>query len=153
MVDVELVYNEEQDYYDIALDENGDFKMINSFDTAILVSLFTDDRAASTEVALPQYRRGWWGNVLTLPNFSLGSKLWLLDQARLIQNTVNRASNYGQLALTWFVTDGYSLKIDTNAFFKDNGVYLNIDIFNQDGKTESRAYLLWQNSGNLNNGN
>lgn len=152
MIDFKLVRNEEEGYFDIVLNENGDFDTVESFDTSLIVSLFTDSRAAPSEVSLPQYRRGWWGDTVSDDTtLKIGSKLWLLGQSRILQNTLNNAINYCQLALNWLITYKYSLKVDVNAIFIDNnGISISIKIRNKNGQTLNKAYKLWVNSGHIN---
>ena len=109
--DVELLHT---DYYDLVIGDDGDFVKLDSFDTALQISLIGSDRRASaTEEPIPQKRRGWIGN--QYQPIEYGSKLWLLYQSRLTNETVNRARNYCQQALQWIVDLGYaqSILVDT----------------------------------------
>jgi len=97
---VDIKLNDDKGYWDIDFDSQGDFVLEDGFDTAILMSLMCNKRANEAEVEAPQYRRGWWGNETSdFDNFEIGSKLWLLSQARATQNTLNRAIRYTQDAL------------------------------------------------------
>lgn len=74
--------------------------------TAILISLFTDARAAADD-ELPDSsgdRRGWWGDLdQTVP---IGSKLWLLSRAKLTPRVATQAKQYAEAALAWLIDDG-----------------------------------------------
>ena len=48
--------------FDIALAEDGDLLTVNSFDTALKMSLFCERRASAAEEGVPELRRGWIGN-------------------------------------------------------------------------------------------
>ena len=63
-IDIALI-PDETGIYDIAF-ENGDFQLVNSFDTSLIISLFADARATASQVPQSQLRRGWWGNRLGL---------------------------------------------------------------------------------------
>ena len=109
--------------YDISLNDDGDIAQCTDLMTGILMSLLTDVRAAASEVPSPQLRRGWWGNLLNDDkDDEVGSKLWLLDQSRRTQDTLNKAENYITDSLKWLVTDGYVSKVSVSAEFADDGI-------------------------------
>jgi len=88
--------------FDIEITD-GDFSQDDGILTAILISLFTD-RQASTDDPLPgnnSDRRGWWADEL----FSepIGSKLWLLERAKLTENNIALFTQYAEDALKWMV--------------------------------------------------
>lgn len=93
----------------IANDARGDWSLVagdlatgDDLATAILLSLFTD-RAATTSDSLPDGsgdRRGWWGDR------EIGSRLWLLDRAKQTEETRRRAADYVAEALQWLIDDG-----------------------------------------------
>ena len=79
-------------------------------ETAVLISLFTDARAADDD-RLPgaaDDRRGWWGG-------PLGSRLWLLVREKATNETRLRAEDYCREALAWMRTDGVADRIDVAA--------------------------------------
>ena len=99
--------------------ENGRLKSTQSFESALQASLFWDRRADSSEVSDPQRRRGWFGNQFDpVPERELGSKLWLLEQARVNLETLLKAKLYTKESLEWFIEDGHATKIqvDGNLF-------------------------------------
>lgn len=97
--------------YDFVVDGNL-FASAGGFETAIPVSLFTDARAPAALVAEPQYRRGWIGNLMTASTMrQLGSILWVLDQTRITQETMNVARLAAQDAFQWMVDDGVALGV------------------------------------------
>jgi len=125
-VDIALA-RQDDGSYDISIDENGDLAQTADIDTAIYMSLLTDKRAASSEVTVPQNRRGWWGNVFnTDPDYEIGSKLWLLEQSRGTQDTLNKAQQYVVDCLQWLITDKYVKGIAVNAELVANGIQVNV---------------------------
>ena len=91
--------------YDIQID-GADFASAEGFETAIPVSYFTDARATEVQVPDAQNRRGWVGNIITVDQGrELGGQLWILDQARNTNNTVNFATAYAQASMQWMTTD------------------------------------------------
>jgi len=121
-VDV-LLEQQDDGTFDISLDADGDIAKTVSLDTAIVLSLLTDKRASASEVAQPEKRRGWWGNLLgQVPGFEMGSKLWLLEQARLNQEAANKAMQHIQDCLQWLIDDGYVKKISVSAELVADGI-------------------------------
>lgn len=145
MADLKLTLDESTGNYDVSF-VNGDFVLTEGFDTSIVVSLFSDARADESEVSRPELRRGWWGDETVVNKIrKLGSKLWLLSQARLTSDTLNRSKNYAFLALKWLVDEGYSKKIESESSFDKNGaLQIHIEIVNGSGATESKSYKVWQ---------
>ena len=103
--DVKLTRTEPDCFYDLTLDDDGDFQKVNSFETALLLSIFCERRASVTEVPDTFRRRGWIGNINRPVEY--GSKLWLLEQARLTNATVNAARTYLEQALQWLIDFNY----------------------------------------------
>lgn len=128
---------------------DGDFVTNNNFDTSLAISLFGDKRADASEVPVAHHRRGWWGDPFNTNDieFKLGSKLWLLHQARATPVTLSKAISYAKEALQWLVTDGHAQRIDVSGTLSQNGVQLNIIILRDSGVTETRYYDLWENTG------
>ncbi len=126
----------------------GDFELTSGLDTAILMSLSCERRASESEIKLPQYRRGWLGNEINgFNNFEYGAKLWLLNQARATQDTLNKAVTYSQQALHWLVTDSYVQSVVISAEYNSAlDLILRIQFVRQDNVTEIRSYNLWQNT-------
>lgn len=125
----DLAWNKDKGYWDISF-EDGDYKQTSFLDTAILMSLLIDKRASKSEVPSLQLRRGWWGNkVGDYPNYEIGSKLWLLSQSRLTQETLNLLKTYSYDCLTWLIDDGYVDRVETNASRISEGVFLTIILY------------------------
>ena len=149
-IDIALL-QDERGNFDIGIDPNtGDFLLTRGFDTAITMSLFCERRADTSEVPTAELRRGWWGNTIGPEGFEIGSKLWLLDQARQTQATLNKAVDYAREALQWLVDDGHLVSIDVSAAFSTNGITLNITLNRSNSATETRSYELWENTEALN---
>lgn len=131
--------------YDFSLDQNGDIFTADFFDTSLLYSLFGERRANPDEVVEPQLRRGWIGNS---EDFENGSKLWLLSQARLTRDTLNRIEDEAEKALQWLVDDGFAVSIDQVIASVSNGrVGVDITIRRSRDKVDRRFFELWENTG------
>jgi phage gp46-like protein len=145
--DVKLRRRESNSIYDINFID-GDFEQMQGLDTAILMSLTCERRANSSEVSLPQYRRGWVGNEINgFADFEYGSKLWLLEQARATQNTLNDAVTHAQNALQWLVDDGFADSIIAEGEYNDLiELILNITFVKNNNILLNLKYNVWENT-------
>lgn len=117
MTDLALAWNAKAAAADLLLG-NGQLATDVGMRTAILISLFTDARAADDE-ALPELggdRRGWWGDAFARdarPDAGtardvgrIGSLLWLLSRSKITARTLAQAQQACEEALSWLVRDG-----------------------------------------------
>ena len=146
MIDIKLQKNY-LDYYDINFDNNGDFEQVNNFDTSILLSLYTDQRAASSEVEEASKRRGYIADQLYI-SFKHGSKLWLLDQSRLNNNIRNLAKTYTLESLQWLLDENYLENINVQTKIQNNNDITIIITGNTINNSNLWSYSLWKNTGN-----
>ena len=143
--DAVLTIDPQTGLYDFSIGPDGDILTEDFFDTAILYSLFGERRASSDEMVEPQQRRGWIGNSADFEN---GSKLWLLRQARLTRENLNRIQDEAAKSLAWLVSDGYAASIDNPVASVSNGnVTLNVTIRRSRDKVIRKFYTLWENTG------
>lgn len=134
-------------YYDLQFD-NGDLLSTQGFTSALLMSIFCERRATPSEVAQPEKRRGWWGNAfLGFTDFEIGSKIWLLSQARANQNTLNNWITYINNAIEWFIDDKYLDKINVTAEYDiNNALISNIDLIIGNDIILNLGLRLWNNT-------
>ena len=134
--------------FDIEI-EDGDIIGLDGFDTHLIISLFTDARASEAQVVRPQDRRGWPGNLVSpVDGRQLGSFLWLSEQRRLTQDTVNEYVDSAGKALSWMIEDGIAKNIDVKGEIEaPNGISLTIIITAPDGRTSTHYVPLWEVTG------
>ena len=116
--------------------------------SAILISLFTDARAADDDV-LPEAgsdRRGWWGDALaTIEGDRIGSKLWLLRRAKKTAATLADAQSWAMQALQWLVDDGLVAALQVSAsVIEPDGLGLTITIRREGSDTPARFDFIWK---------
>jgi phage gp46-like protein len=147
--DIDLaIFKNENGHYDVSIDDEGDFATLNSLDTAIQLSLFCDVRADESEEPVNELRRGYWGNTLhDVDGFEVGSKLWLLSQAKNTVNTLNSAVDYARQCLQWFIDDNIAVDAKVNGEQTQNNIQLGIEFIRSNNDVESRFYELWNNTG------
>lgn len=94
-------------------------------ETAILISLFTDRRADSSDV-LPDNtgdRRGWFGDgYAEVTGDRIGSHLWLLAREKQLPVVLQRARDYAREALGWLIEDGVARAVEVAATWLRPGV-------------------------------
>lgn len=134
--------------YDFSLADDGDIETADFFDTSILYSIFGERRASGDEVVDPRRRRGWIGND---EDFENGSKIWLLRQARLTRDVLNRLEDEVEKALQWLVDDGFAVSLgDIVATVSGGRVILDVTIFRSRDKVVRRHFELWELTGRAN---
>lgn len=81
--------------------------MTDSLSRAVVISLFTWQRASQTDEVDNDQRMGWWGDTFAEnKGDKIGSKLWLLLRQKITEETLNRAQEYAYDALKWLIDDG-----------------------------------------------
>lgn len=135
--------------FDIVI-ENGDFANEDGLDTNIWVSLFTDARADVSQVLVPENRRGWMGNLVSeIPERQLGGLLWLAEQRRLNQDTLNENIDHVRKSLEWMIIDGIAVEMDViGQIIPRTGIAANVTITSKDGVTSNHYIELWRLTGN-----
>jgi phage gp46-like protein len=103
----------------------------NDLETAVLISLFTDARAAPGYVSADGTNdlHGFWGDTYSQTNW--GSRLWQLDRASISNRPVilQAAQNYATEALQWLIDDGVAATISaTVSFLTPNTISLSVTI-------------------------
>lgn len=144
---IDIALTKSSGYYDISFTD-GDFTLTEGFDTALQISLFCERRAAPSEMPAPQLRRGWWGNLLNdVAGFEIGSKLWLLSQARATEDVLNDAINYVEQCLSWLIEDTYLTNIVVTGALHEAGITLNIELLRDQDIVASDSFDLWELTG------
>jgi phage gp46-like protein len=105
--------------FDLALD-GYDLASEQGLRSAVLVSLFTDRRAAADD-EIPDGtndRRGsWMDSYPAVARDQMGSRLWLLARAKELPDTLERARAYTLEALQWLIDDGVAAAVNVEAFW------------------------------------
>jgi len=132
-------------YYDFNIDANGDIETEESFEAAIIASIFVDRRADSSEIVQPELRRGWIGSHNN--SYKLGSKIWLYMQTRSIAEDIQGIEFEAVKALQHFIDN--NLAVGNNAHVSISGETANliIEMFRPNNKVDLKSFVLWQNTG------
>lgn len=146
-IDVKLTLDSDN-FYDINFTAIGDFVMDNSFENAVNISVLQNKRADESEHIIPELRNGWWGNELNnVLDYEIGSKLWLLGQAKNIQDTQNMARDYAIDCLQWLLDDGFAkdIQVETGRDSATSILTIEVKIVRFDGEVKKLSYRLWDN--------
>lgn len=117
--------------------ENGDLKADNGFETAVLISLFTDRFVAQDDLPDGEREvRGWWADNVSEPsNDLIGSPLWTLDRAKISDQLESFLEDFAKEALKWMLEDGIASTITATATrIGTDQVDLSIEITKPDGQ-------------------
>lgn len=85
------------------------------FETAVLISLFSDARAREQD-ALPQgheSRSGYFGSLVA--GSEVGSRLWLLCRSVIDETTLRHVEQYCKDALQWMIDDRVASSVEAVA--------------------------------------
>lgn len=123
----------------------------DGLDTAVILSLFTDRRAEDDDVipgATGDKRGTWIDTFADVEGDKFGSRLWLLERAKLMPETVNRVREYCAEALNWMLRDGVAKAVNVSAAIIRHHplgiINAQIDIIKPDGSTTRYKFeQLW----------
>lgn len=115
LADLALTWDAARGDADLSLIDS-DLASDRGLETAVLLSLFTDRRAERDDrppSGDARDRRGWWADQFAdVEGDRIGSRLWMLDRAKLTNQTVLRAREYVLEALAWMLEDRVVASID-----------------------------------------
>lgn len=149
MSTVAIVWDNLTGQGDWGRDAAGNLALASDIEAAIWISLFTDRRARPDDV-IPDGtddRRGWWAD--TDAEKPIGSRLWLLDRAKHLPETLRRAEDYAREALAWLVEDGVGARVDVVAEWAPqigpNAMAILPVIYHRDGRRQDFTFdWAWQ---------
>jgi len=142
----DILIEKKADIFDIAF-KDGDFTLTEGLDSSIIASLFVDQRAEPSEVSSPELRRGWIGNEQNDdPTYQIGSKLWLLYQARSTQTTLNAAISFASNCFQWLISDQFIKSIEVSGIQDGSKITLTVVFVRFDDTSFTRQFVLWENT-------
>ena len=136
----------ENGYYDIGFTDGGDIETSESLDTAILMSILAEVRAAPSEMPESYRRRGWIGNEST-QGIEMGSKAWLFEQARVTGSNLAELSVIINNGLAWLVEQNIATSTSVRAFYSSGTVKAEVTLNRASSTVDKRFYELWDNTG------
>jgi phage gp46-like protein len=134
--------------YDLALDaDTRDAAVTAGLDSAILISIHSDRRAESDEVADPMLRRGWICDPYSdIPDDRHGSGAWLYEQRRLTDETTGGITSEVEASLGWMIADHLATSVEASVTSVDPArrkMSLKVAINERRGGNSVRSFDLW----------
>lgn len=122
--------------------EAGDLAGDDGLQTAVLLSLFSDQRALPDELPPEDSsHRGWWGDVFPVVEGDQGgSKLWLLKREKRTVETLNRAEEYSTESLQWMIDDGVAETVEASASWDPTGALLIQILITEPGSGQAKTF-------------
>ena len=145
----DIAYEQDADgIFDLAVDaDTRDWSMTRGLDSALFVSIFSDARAFSDEVADPMRRRGWTGDLVSdVPEDRHGSTLWFFEQARSDRSEDIRQSVYD--SLEWLIDVGLitSREVSVAPIPASRLMEIQVTLYLISGGLIRRAFTIAQNT-------
>lgn len=143
--DIKTVWNVQQSSGDWEM-SGADLLSGDDLATAVLISWFTDGVALPDDV-IPDGtddKRGWWGDAGQ--DFTIGSRLWLLERSKLTPAIAKEAQDYGMEALQWLIADGVVAKIAVAARIVatvPGKLVLGAVLYKSDGTVAKAVNFVW----------
>jgi phage gp46-like protein len=123
---------------------NNDLLIDDGFDTAVYISLFTDERDTGSDDV--NQSGGYWGDALDLSSIAvppLGSLLWKYSRAVVTSEVINSIKTACSDALRWMIDDGIAGLVNVTASEIGNNSYVfGISITRPDNTGTSYQYKL-----------
>lgn len=124
-----LIAPNDNGIYDISWTSEGDFMMTHSLETATLMSLTCERRAKEYEITMPEYRRGWIGNLLFEDvDHEDGCGNWLYEQKRLNSKTINGIRDESEKGMLWMIQDGVAKQVNVTSGLHQMAIFVDIKI-------------------------
>lgn len=110
---------------DLALTEiDGGYDIVDfeqGLRTSVLISLFTDRQVEPEEIPPGVLEnRGHFSDIFE--DLNIGSRLWLLDRAKILNETAVAAKDYINEALSWMIEDEIVEEVQVSTFFEGEGL-------------------------------
>ena len=117
---------------------NGDVDFTNTYDTLLMIRLFSNKRATIDQIKINSERQGYINDIFHEDSKQIGSNLYLLDMSRSDNDTLLTAQEYvgKSLQLIKNKYDISDLKYTVN-YENNNEIYCNIHLFYINGNVEN----------------
>jgi len=131
LADLALTWSNATGDADLSLIDS-DLASDRGLETAVALSLFTDRRAETDDTPPSgdaRDRRGWWADQFAaVAGDRIGSRLWLLDRSKRVNETVLRATEYVREALAWMLEDRVVASIDVDVETTDAALLIAVGL-------------------------
>lgn len=131
---------------DVSYDATGKIVEGQDLKTSVFLSLFFDAPAkGGDDVPAGAIRRGFWADAFSPDGDVTGSRLWLLDRAKVTATTIADAKAYAEEALGWLVRDGIARAVSVTperyaVAPETQGILLRVLVFSPTGERFAWAW-------------
>lgn len=92
----------------------------HELETAVLLSLFTDQRTEVGDDVPDGHPNGWWAQSYFDDDDVWGSKLWQLFGSKATNGTLAKAREHCLEALDWMISDGVAERVEVETWWLEN---------------------------------
>lgn len=144
MSDVAMRYDGE--VFDLVVNNKDEIELEEGLETAVAMSLWTNKRVdLSQQPRLMVDRMGWWGDQTSdIEGDEIGSRLWLLDRAKVTTENLRRSENYSLECLQWMIDDGITDSITVNSSYTPNKVMVTVIEIQKPDEENTRFEVNWE---------
>jgi len=143
--DIQINWDSDLNQGDFDFDiSTHDLEIDKGLETAVMISLFTDQRASDDDIlpdSMSDDKRGWWGDLVSdIEGDQIGSKLWLLETSKTTKDFLIKYEMFTREALQWLINDGVAAKVDVQVERRgipgNDQLIIGVEIFKPDGSVE-----------------
>lgn len=120
---------------DLNLTETG-VELDEGLETAVIISLFTDQRVSDEELPLGETnKRGWPGDMYAeIDGDQIGSKIWIFENEKQTEQNLLDLKDTSKNALNWMIEDGIAKSTSVQVTYPRPGFTLiEVSITKPDG--------------------
>jgi phage gp46-like protein len=131
---------------DVSYDATGKIVEGRDLESNVFLSLFLDAPAQDgDDVPAGTIRRGFWADAFSTDGDITGSRLWLLDRAKVTATSLADAKMYAEEALAWLIRDGIarSVSVTPERFAvapETQGILLRVFVYSPTGERFAWAW-------------
>jgi phage gp46-like protein len=115
----------------------------DGLETAVVLSLFTDQRVSSAELPAGEpSQRGWWGDQFA-DGDQIGSKLWLARRGKINNQTAVEWEARALASLNWMLQDGVAESVAVTSIYENGQLILQVEIQKPQTGAPSIYEFLW----------
>lgn len=117
----------------------------DGLETALAISLFTDQRVSDEELPFGHHsKRGWWGDMYPeVDQDKIGSRLWTINPGKRTTETLRRSEDFVRQSTFWLIEDGIADAINVLSEYNNNNhLIINVGVVKPDGLTSKYA-VVW----------
>ena len=141
----DLALNLTDDGIDLLLkDDSSTLVRDEGLQTAVLISLFTDQRVSEAEVPSGlSSQSGWWGDEFSeIIGDQIGSKIWTFSRGMATTQTAAAIQVRAKQSLDWMIEDGVASQVEVTTSASKGCINISVKILRPNGDVD-RFSVFW----------